>query len=224
MIKASRKRLLLSVYIDFLFYTSVIYIAGYWLALSGHKYGGAEKIAFVFSVLLWKKKSLGRVFLGISDDYYLSEDLKNRETFLLMALATIFVLDGTKQIVRWTQFSAWPFFGFIPESFSYVAISFLSGGLSILAGFWLYKLDIRGLYLSAVIVLMQLFSMILSHEYFNGVIAQKIIERRAIQGIAVREGEVEFLQQFLTPAIIIFAGLFLLILFFYRKRFYKVQT
>jgi hypothetical protein len=218
---ASRKRLLLAAYIDFLFFSSFVYVLSFLLgtltssALVEIAIGiGASTVAYFVA---WM--SIGRAFLSISPNGLVPEKLKRRETYLTMFLATLFVLDGTKQIVRWTQFSAWPFFGFIPEGATYVILSLLSGSLFVVAGNWLYKLDVRGLFVAVALVVVQLFSFLASTSLLNDIIAKRAIERREIQGMPVRDGEVEFLQSMMVPAVIVFAGIILIALILQRKRF-----
>ncbi len=218
---ASRNRLLLAAYIDFLVFSSFVYVLSFLLGTMTSSAYLEVAIGIGASIVAYfvQRMSIGRVFLSISPDGFVPKNLMRRETYLTMFLATLFVLDGTKQIVRWTQFSSWPFFGFIPEGATYVILSFLFGGLFVVAGHWLYKLDVRGLFLAVALVLVQLFSFLASTGLLGDIIAKRVMDRRQIQGIPGREGEVEFLQSMMVPALIVIAGMILIVLILHRRRF-----
>ena len=103
---ASKKRRLLSLYIDFLLFMTLWGILSYYLAPDGNMPFWLPYIAFVVARTLLTKfyGSIGDSFLSIDrDSFCVDDDIYRRENWLSILLGLLFILEGTKQLVRWTQ-------------------------------------------------------------------------------------------------------------------------
>ncbi len=220
--KATLKRQFLAWYIDFLCVSVLTFSIAYFLGALDWFRGYAVYVPAVILAMLGKlapQFSLGRKFLSIDLNGIVDPRIVSRETFVLMFLATVLALDGTKQLVRWIDLSPFPLFGWQPEGISQVVVAFVLGSASILASYWLFKLNRRGLWLSLTIIAFWSLNILLSWNATNDAVARRTIEKRALQGIPIRNGEIEFMQLVLNPSLLIVATLCLIVLLKYRGRF-----
>jgi hypothetical protein len=220
--KATIKRQLLAWYIDFLFASVLVFLAAYVLQSQDWLKGYGNYIpAILLSLLaqLLPHLSLGRKFLSIDEKSFVDGAVLQKEHFLLMFLATILVLDGTKQWVRLAELSNWPILGQQLQGVYGVVVSLVLGSLSVCAGYWIFKLDKRGFWLTLSILIFWMLNILISRSLMNDIIAQRTSERRALQGLAVRPGEIEFLQLVTTPGLVASGTLLLALLIWQRRRF-----
>jgi hypothetical protein len=219
---ATIKRHLLASYIDLLFASVAVYLLAYFFAVEGWLGGYGiylPSTGFAIVARTLPRLAIGRRFLSISDTGFVDRALVDRGSFWLMLLATLFVLDGTKQLVRWTEFTSWPVLGQQLQSSYQPFVAFALGLLSICAGYWVFKLDWRGFWLALALLGFGLLNALMSWSLMNDVVAQRTIERRAIQGISIRAGEIEFMQFVATPGLLIFGCLLIMIILWHRQRF-----
>jgi hypothetical protein len=222
--KATIKRQLLAWYIDFLFASVLAFFLTYFLQAQSWLSGYGFYIPAVLLVVLGRiapKFSIGQEFLSIDANGFVDSGLVERGSFWLMFLATVLVLDGTKQLVRWADFSSWPVLGQQPQGIYQVAIAALLGSLSICAGYWVFKLDRRGFWLTLALLTFWMLSILMSWSLMNELIAQRTTERRALQGLPVRAGEIEFMQLVTTPGLLGVGLILFALLFWQRSRFAK---
>lgn len=222
-ITTSKKRKFLAWYIDFLFFLSL------W-ALLEHFIGNRHSIPFWVPYVLFISVrfittkylgSIGMTFLGISnEDGTVDQHTWSNETVVTIFLGVISVLEGTKQLVRWTEyFIAQPAFGFLLSEPTQIALQLLYGCIYTLAGYWILKLDIRGLYLGLSVAIINIASDILSWNLWDGVVKDMVIARRSIQGIPVRDGEIEFMQSIMPEGMLVASSLAVLLLIISYKNF-----
>jgi hypothetical protein len=222
MLKASLKRQLVAWYIDFLFASFLAFLLAYFFQFQNWLQGyGSYLLSAVMFLLarIQNQFSLGYKFLSIDGEGFVDVETVNRESFWLMFLATILVLDGTKQLVRWADFSSWPMFGHQPEGAYAFISSVVLGLLSICAGYWIFKLDRRGYWMALVLIIFWIANAVISRPLMNGILQQRVTERRALQGLPIRPSEIEFMQLITTPALVVTGLLIIALLFWQRRRF-----
>jgi hypothetical protein len=135
-------------------------------------------------------------------------------------MGVLFILEGTKQLVRWTQiFVPQPAFGFFPDDLTQVLIHIVFGISSILAGYWFLKLNIKGLYLGVSVAIVHVTSDALSWKLWDPVVEKMVVARSELQGIPVRDGEVAFMQSLFPEGLLLAAGLAIIAMLFTYKRF-----
>lgn len=142
---ASKKRLLLAIYLDFLMFMVVWGLANVMVGGEAHFMAGA--IVFIaVRFATWKLgASPGQYFLSIGRDRLVDANVYDRETWLTMLLGAVFVLEGSKLLVNWTQgIVSEPFFGSLPGETAQVRIDMLSGILLVVVGFLYFKLRALG--------------------------------------------------------------------------------
>jgi len=220
---ASKKRLLLSWYIDFLLFMTLWGLLSYFLSLDASVPFWAPYLMFLVIRAVSGNYigSFGDLFLGIDKaSNAVNSSIFDRENWLTILLGVLFILEGTKQLVRWTQmFVPQPVFGFFPDDITQVLMHVVFGISSILAGYWFLKLDIKGLYLGVFVALIHIASGVLSLGLWDPVVEKMIVARRELQGLPVRDGEVEFMQLLFPEGIFVGAGLAIIAMLFTYKRF-----
>ncbi|MCD6346199.1 MAG: hypothetical protein J7L96_02135 [Bacteroidales bacterium] len=143
-----------------------------------------------------------------------------RENWLTILLGVLFIIEGTKQLVRWTQiFVPQPVFGFFPNDLTQIIIHIILGISSIIAGYWFLKLNIKGLFLGVSVALINIASDSLSWKLWNPVVEKMVVARRELQGLPVRDGEVEFMQSLFPEGMLVAAVLAIIAMLFTYKRF-----
>lgn len=203
---ASIGRRILSWYVDYLFFAVawvlLTYAVGAWIGI-----GDLLLSLIVFLIL---RGVLGQFFvtpgaalLSIDPEGNVDRATRDRESWLTLTLGVMILLSGTKELVRWTQVGeVWPFFGFVPDPVAHIAISLVLGLLSVVAGCLILKLRRAGQLLGILLGLVYLLSAVLSWHLWDDLVARQVHARRAVQGLPVRPGEVEFMQS-LFPEIVI---------------------
>ncbi len=168
--------------------------------------------------------SIGSIFMSIDrNNLCVKGDVFNRENWLTILLGVLLVLEGTKQLVRWMQtFVAQPAFGFFPDESTQIIIHLVFGCLLVVAGYWFLKLDIRGLMVGMVVGLLSITSDLLSWELWGPVVEQMVITRREVQGLPVREGEIEIMQSLMPLGSVIAVVVVVVAMAFSYRRFKTV--
>ncbi|WP_027156854.1 hypothetical protein [Methylobacter luteus] len=207
--QASKKRLLLSWYLDFLFFMTLWVLLSYFLGLDESMPFWEPYVVFVVIRLITSKfiGSIGYTFLSINkDDMSVNNDILIKENWLTILLGVLLVLEGTKQLVRWTQmFVSQPAFGFFPDETTQIVIHLAFGVFFILAGYWFLKLDVKGIIVGIGVALLNLVSDVLSWKLWDPVVEQMVLKRREVQGLPVREGEIEMMQSFMPEGMVVVA-------------------
>ena len=123
-------------------------------------------------------------------------------------------------MVRWSQiFVPQPVFGFFPDDVTQILIHMLLGFSSILAGYWYLKLNIKGFYLAVTVAIVSMVSDALSWNLWDSVVEKMVLARRELQGLPVRDGEMEFMQSLFPEGMLLATGLAVVAMFLTRKRF-----
>jgi len=133
-----------------------------------------------------------------------------------LLLGTLMFLEGTKSIVRWLEMDQpMPFMGLVPEgATAQAAVAILLGLLFLAAGATLLRLEPFGRLLGFAAAAITAVSTGLSWGMWDGVIERLVVAHRTAQGLAVRGGEIAFMQNLFPEAIVVAlaltAGLLLL--------------
>jgi hypothetical protein len=195
---ASRRRLLLAIYLDFLLFMVVWGLANFIIGGEAHFVVGI--IAFVAIRFAASKLGVspGQYFLSIGRDQLVDADVYDRENWLTMLLGAVCVLEGSKLLVNWTQgIVSEPFFGSMPGETAQVTIDMVSGVLLVVVGFLYFKLRALGFWLALAAVIASLASTAVSWSLWLEAIPKVVSARRAAQGRVPTEGELQFMQTFL---------------------------
>lgn len=221
--RASKKRLFLSWYIDFLFFMTLWGLLSYFLVMDAALPFWVPYLLFVVIRAISGKYigSIGYMFLSINKETKtITPSIFERENWLTILLGVLLILEGTKQLVRWTQmFVSQPIFGFFPDDVTQVLVHVLLGVSSILAGYWFLKLNIKGFYLAVSVAIVNIASNALSWNLWDPVVEKMVLARRELQGLPVRDGEIEFMQSLFPEGMLLAASLAVVAMLFTWKRF-----
>lgn len=220
---ASKKRLLLSWYIDFLFFMTLWGLLSYLLHLEVNVPFWVPYLLFVVvrAVSGSYIGSIGYLFLGIEKETKaVNPAIFERENWLTILLGVLLILEGTKHLVRWTQMLVpQPVFGAFPDDIVLVIIHVALGISSILAGYWFLKLNLKGFYLAVSVAVINIISDTLSWNLWDPVVEKMVFARRELQGIPIRDGEVEFMQALFPEGMILMASFAVIAMLFTYRRF-----
>lgn len=240
-VPASKRRLLLAIYLDFLLYGIPWGIANYALLEFVPEFEAysspAKALTFTALELLlhlvfrWSPgtRFLSITYLNPSDGLNISiaPDSKGMpavdsatlaaETNLSLLVATLMTLEGAKGFVRWVEYSPpAPMFGALVSDAAWPVVAMGGGAIECLIAYLIFKLDKRALWIGVPYFAANLLSAVLSWPLWTDWAARAVTMRRAAQGAAVRPGEIETLQG-MMPAmavgacILYLAGLFVVL-------------
>lgn len=203
--RASFKRLLLAIYIDFLVYASVLYVPS-WLVSEALEIDPSALTWAVFvaveaGVWLAGRGSVGRWALGIGPrpDLLVEPGLTTRERWWTLLAGVLLVLEGSKNLVRWTEgLPIAPLLG--PDLSHVVAAATISalGLLNVGAGLLVLRTSWVGAVLGAVIIVAETAGTLLHRDAFRQWAADNVVTRRALQGLPVRPDEIATMQMLTT--------------------------
>lgn len=240
---ASKKRLLLALYIDW-----VVFSVIWWLALYGvgQMFPALETVslsiqiaAFLALEVVFCRIDLpapGRHFLSIRlakvrvhDDTlarilnhrlpYIPETIKDNESWMSMILATLFVNTAGKTLTRWSMWAPpLPVFGTTLDPAQGIGVYLLLGAVEMGIGYMIFKLQRGALLLGTAYFGAHLVSTWLSWDLWDAWMREYTIQRRSFQGIPLRDGEIEQMQSLVPEAILAFLTAGLLWLWLLHKR------
>jgi hypothetical protein len=210
--QASRKRLLLAVYIDFLFFTGLWEPIAWAVRSQGIELHWA--VGFLaFAALDWTAvrflgTSPGSWALGIVRDAEVPtvwHMVRTREAWWTMLLGTLLVLEGSKNLVRWTQgLPPLPIFASGSDEDAFVVLSAL-GIANMAAGLFVLRCRPIGPLLALGVLALEGLAYAVSWPRIDSWLARRVEVRRALQGREVRAEEIEFMQTIFPKMVIIFA-------------------
>jgi hypothetical protein len=218
--RPSRKRQLLAIYIDFLVFRAV-YQPVAWTIRSTVPVDSWLVTLTVFAVLrgvAWALRLMlpGQWALGTSpgDDATVKPHVLERERWWTVAAGTLLVLEGSKNLVRWTQgLPVEPLLG--PAAPSWMAITAITilGGLNVVAGLMVLRTKAVGAMIGIGVLCVEALAAMIHKDDFREWAGQAVVARRALQGLPVREGEVEMMQTMtatILPTVMVVGILWLL--------------
>ena len=204
---ASKKRLFLSWYLDLLFFLSAWGLLAHAMKDNVAFPGWLPYVVFVVVRSLTGKLvgSIGYRALSIDRaTQKVNAAIYANESWLTMLIGVGFILEGTKQLVRWTtMYVPYPLFGAIPDDTTQIAVRVAFGLWAIVAGLGFLKLRPYGLFFGLSFLLVSLGSDLLSASLWDSVVAELVHVRRTTQGLPVREGEVEIMQALMPEALLL---------------------
>jgi hypothetical protein len=193
---------LLSFYIDFIFVGTVVSLADYAIGRTNAVLGGSDFSRHILEIgVTVILVALGRAFgasLGIRLLAYARDEAEAGSRARLwpnLLLGSILLLEGLKEMVRWTALDAtMPVFGLIETTPLKIGLLLAFGTLNVAAGALLVAFADNGKRVAAAALALSAVSIALSWKRLPEVIEAAAIARRAAQGRAVRDGEIAFLQ------------------------------
>lgn len=237
MIIASKKRLFLAFYLDYILLSLVVgYFSIFVLNIKEVPIYINLVILLIFeSIITQKFESPGMKLLSISkrrisctdDDgkicskkiNIVDPEIYNNENWLTIIIGIFFILEGSKRCIRWAIWTpSSPFLGIQTDDLSFPLISIAMGVICISAGYFYFKLSKYGFWLAIGILLTDIFSIVLSWDQWDEICKQLIINRREYQGLPVTEESIHFMQSIIPEYTIGFSIVILILLLFSFKK------
>jgi len=202
---ATWKRVALAWYLDFLLYSTFATLVSYSVGWAFGMKLGVQLAGFALIRVAFARfaETPGMMLLGIRRDGTRDGLAYQHESWLTMLIGTLFVLDGAKRAVRWTEYArALPAFGMFPDETGQVILSLVWGSGLIAAGCLILRMRASGLLLGLALTAISLASVISSLLYWDEVVAFELIRRRDAQGLPVDWEQIAFMQQILPPLLV----------------------
>jgi hypothetical protein len=235
-IPASRKRIFLALYFDYLVLSPVL-ILGLYLSTGRFDIPTWQELVvlLIYEAILYhvtdspgfrllSMRKAGRSLhpegqLPVPVDTLLVDgQIYFHERWQTMLVGTLYLAEGSKQMVRWSMWiPPLPFFGIPTNETSFAVYSIVLGGLLMYTGYMFLRLKRAGFWLGIGIAASIAVSTVLSWNQWDSIAKELLIRRRSFQGLPIRSGEVEFLQAILPEALLAFLVLTVVILCFVRK-------
>lgn len=223
MIRPSRKRQLLALYLDYLIFTAV-YQPVAWALRSTVPVDNWLVTLAVFAVLrgaaAWALKLTmpGQRALGIQAGQVAMVEprILERERWWTATAGTLLVLEGSKNLVRWTQgLPVEPLLGLSSPQWMAITAITLLGGLNVVAGLLVLRTRAVGAVIGMGVLGFEALAAMIHRADFREWASQAVVARRTLQGLPLREGEVEMMQTLtatVLPAVIAVGVIWLLII------------
>ncbi len=226
---ASKKRLLLALYLDYLIFCAPWGIA-FWVLTTSildveREPFGLRFILFALLETLFLKFikwSPGQRLLGVRDSVTIDPAipiekggksivkvvepwLKSNERWWTILFGVLAILNGSKSMVRWTLWDPpTPFFGIQLEATSSVFLMIILGAFECTVGMAALRLRPFVLPMGALYYSSNLISVLVSWHLWPDFIEKSQIARRQYQGIPIRPGEIETMQALAPTALVFF--------------------
>jgi hypothetical protein len=221
LVTPSRKRHLLALYIDYLVFTAVYQPVAWALRSMAPVDNWVVALAVFLGLrgVAWALKLVmpGQWALGIRAGEVATVEpyILERERWWTATAGTLLVLEGSKNVVRWTQgLPVEPLLGLAsPEWMATTAITIL-GGLNVAAGLLVLRARSAGAVIGIGVLGAEALAAMIYREDFRQWAGQAVVARRELQGLPVREGEVEMMQSLtatVLPAVVTVGLIWLLV-------------
>ncbi len=221
MITPSRKRQLLALYVDYLVFTAVYQpiawvvrstaTLDHWLVALA-VFAGLRAVAWALK--LWMP---GQWALGIHTGQValVESRILERERWWTATAGTLLVLEGSKNLVRWTQgLPVEPLLGLASPQWMALAAITIFGGLNVVAGLLILRTRLAGAVIGIGVLGAEVLAAMIHRDDFRQWAGQAVIARQSLQGVPLREGEVEIMQMLtatVLPAVIAVGVIWLLV-------------
>jgi len=127
----------------------------------------------------------------------------------------LLVLEGSKNLVRWTQgLPVEPLLGLASPQWMALAAITIFGGLNVVAGLLILRTRLAGAVIGIGVLGAEVLAAMIHRDDFRQWAGQAVIARRSLQGVPLREGEVEIMQMLtatVLPAVIAVGVIWLLV-------------
>jgi len=216
---------LLKLYLDFIIVYTFVGLVSFFLGQAWNYAAGMGMPWFVEVLFSIGLVGLARV-LGLSAGQWLlaparrMADCEPRpRLWPNLVLGTFLILEGLKQMVRWTALDGvMPVFGLVETTPLKAALLLAMGALYVVAGAMILRFSLRAKLTTLVALAISTASIIASWPVLNEAIALAQTARRAAQGMPLREGEIETMQAMFPWITVGGLALILVLLWFSRER------
>ncbi|GEM_PF-911917 len=245
---ASRGRLLLAAYLDFLIFSVMWGLFVFVIYFIDPKLANQPWYVrlFIFSLLevvllRLNFQSPGAMMLGIRFIKVRSHragldriwqgriplvdlNIKNSESWFTLAVGVYFFLEGSKTLIRWTMWTPpMPVFGVQTGEAATVLLNLALGALEMYIAYEIFRLRFRALLVGIPLFTASIVSIVMSWELWDPWIAEYVTRRRDYQGLPVRPNEIETMQNFM-PEFLIVGLSFSLVLLLISTKWLKRRT
>jgi hypothetical protein len=204
----SRKRQLLALYVDYLTFTAVYQPIAWairstaamdiWL-LGLAVFVCLRGVAWILKVALPGQWALG---IKTGPASMVDPRILERERWWTATAGALLVLEGSKNLVRWTQgLPIEPLLVLAAPPWMATAAITILGGLNVAAGLLILRTHVAGAVIGIGVLGTEVLATLIHREDFREWAGQAVVARRGLQGLPVRDGEVEMMQQ-LTATIL----------------------
>jgi hypothetical protein len=236
-IPASKKRIFLALYLDYLVLSPVLALGLYLSSGQFEVPTWQELIVLsIYEAILYHvTDSPGFRLLSIrragrsmhpeghlpvaADTLVVDSQVYFHEHWQTILIGLLFVAEGSKQMVRWAMWiPPLPLFGIATNPTTFAAYSMVLGSLLMFTGYMFLRLKRAGVWLGIGIAALMAVSTTMSWNQWHDIARELLIRRRSFQGLPIRSGEVEFLQAILPEALVAFLLLTIVLMFLVRKK------
>lgn len=245
---ASRKRLLLALYIDYLivgsFWAIIQFVVGQVVPTIGALPGWGKWLLFAvleLSVVRWKTPSLGAAVLSMRLFEYRATDevgrldkgrpwfvdarVKRHETWVSMLIALLFVSDGVKAAVRWTMWNPpQPLFGVLADPMMSTIAYVTVGAFEVWVGYLIFTLNRKAFALALVYLGAQAVSIVMSWKLWAPFFAEMIERREAYLGTGRAAERVGVAQAIMPEALLVAIALLAILLTIQLFKYRNLST
>jgi hypothetical protein len=204
---------LIALYLDFLTWSVVVGLITYALGDPSYiSWAVQYAIALVLALLGGHfGLSPGRWLLA-RIELLLDEGGAPKAVWLNLLIGALFYLDASKHLVRWTLMDRpLPFMGIMPEGGMQVVFDLGFAVAFLLMAALMLRLHPLGKWVSGAGLVLLVVSTIVSWPHLPEAIARQVRARRDVQGLPLRDGEVEAFQGLYPTFRLVWAGLLLLL-------------
>jgi hypothetical protein len=221
LIRPSRKRQLLALYVDYLVFTAVyqpfawavrstVALDNWLLGLA--VFAGLRGVAWALKLWLPGQWALG---IRTGPMAMVESRILERERWWTATAGTLLVLEGSKNLVRWTQgLPVEPLLGLAAPQWMAVSAITILGGLNVVAGLLILRTRLAGAVIGIGVLGAEALAAMIHRDDFRQWAREAVIARRGLQGLPLREGEVEMMQMLtatVLPAVIAVGVIWLLV-------------
>lgn len=221
MITPSRKRQLLALYVDYLVFTGVYQpiawvvrstaTLDHWLVALA-VFAGLRAVAWALKLGMPGQWALG---IHTGQVAMVESRILERERWWTATAGTLLVLEGSKNLVRWTQgLPVEPLLGLAAPQWIALAAITIFGGLNVGAGLLVLRTRLAGEVIGIGVLGAEVLAAMIHRDDFRQWAGPAVIARRSLQGVPLREGEVEMMQMLtatILPAVIAAGVIWLLV-------------
>lgn len=234
---ASKKRMILSVYIDYIIISTLVGLFSIFI-LNNKEVPVYINIIIVLAIealIAWNSGSPGMKFLSIANSkipltdengntllkrvMLVDKTIYNNENIISLFTGILLVLEGSKQIIRWALWtSPMPFLIFQTDSMTFPVISIISGLIFLYSGYHILHLNIKGILISSIVIIIDIITTVINWSKWDEFAKIEIISRREYQGLPVDNKQLEFMQSIVPEYLLAFTiVLLILVLISYRN-------
>lgn len=135
-----------------------------------------------------------------------------KAAWLNLLVGALFYLDASKHFVRWIEMDRpMPIMGIVPEGGMQIAVDIGLGLIFLLMSVLMLRLHPLGKWVSGAGLGLLIVSTVVSWSQLPEAIARYVQARRDVQGLPVRDGEIEQMQAFYPPFLLVSTVLLLLL-------------